>query len=80
MISLTHQTRIAINLIVEDDTGSVAQFLAALTAVLGLLVMVSRWVSSVIVWLADFIEAGSFTVKVLAIGFNSLAFGLGVKL
>ena len=79
MNNLTHQTRIAINLIVEDDSGQVAQFLAALTALIELFITVVQWIKPAVVWLSDLIEAITFTVKVFAIGFNALAYGFGVR-
>lgn len=58
MNALAHQTRIAVNVIVDDDTGSVTGFLTALTALIGLLLL----------------AAADFTIKVLAIGLSALAF------
>ncbi|MCG3208365.1 MAG: hypothetical protein FOGNACKC_01969 [Anaerolineae bacterium] len=80
MMSLSHQTRIAISLVMEDDTGQVAQFLAVVTALMGLLLKFSRWTASAVVWITDFIEAVDFTLKVFSIGVNALVFGLGVRI
>lgn len=80
MNALTHQTRIALNLIVDDDTGSVTEFLTALTALIALVVAIAHWVKPVVIFAADLIEAANFSAKVLAIGVNALAFGLGVRL
>jgi hypothetical protein len=59
-------TRILITVQVIDDTRS---FAMALGFVIGLFTLVS-----------DIAEAVTFTAKVFAIAFNSLAFGLGVSL
>lgn len=79
MMTLTHQTRIAVNVLVEDDTGSVAALIMALTLLVNLLVGVGRFVNGVILWLGDFAEAARFTSTVFTIGFKSLAFGMGVS-
>lgn len=80
MISLPHQTRIAINLVIEDDTGRITEFLMMLTALIGILLRFAEWVKPVVVWAGDFLTAASFTAKIVAISFNALAFGLGVRL
>ncbi len=77
MTTLANRTRIAI--LVEDDTGQVTQFLAALTAIIGLLLVVVATVRPVFLLAGDVLTAADFTVKVLAIGLAALAFGLGVK-
>ncbi|MCG3211553.1 MAG: hypothetical protein FOGNACKC_05199 [Anaerolineae bacterium] len=80
MISLPHQTRIAVSFIIEDDTGSVVRFLTALTSLIGLLLATAEMMNPLFVWMADIIEAASFTLKVFIISVNALAFGLGVRL
>lgn len=49
MNALAHQTRIAVNVIVDDDTGSVTEFLTALTALIGLLLLVATTVKPVFI-------------------------------
>jgi hypothetical protein len=69
-------TRIAIH--VETDTAQVTQLLQAITVLVGLLFAVGNLVRPVVIFAADFVEAATFTVKVLTIGFNSFAYGFGV--
>jgi len=73
-----HTTRIAINLIVEDDTGNVTELLTTLTALVSLLAGVSQFIAKTIIFFGDLLESAQFTFKVFCIGVNSLAFGLGV--
>ncbi len=80
MNALAHQTRIAVNVIVDDDTGSVTEFLTALTALIGLLLLAAATIKPVFVFAGDLLAAADFTIKVLAIGLSALAFGLGVNL
>lgn len=77
------QTRIAVNVIIEDDTGMLAFSILFATRLFTLLWQASRFVSAVRHELraitSDLAAALVFTAKVLAISFNALAFGLGMK-
>lgn len=79
MNALTHTTRIAVQIVIQDDTGRVAALLLALTALIGLLVRFGNFVSSVALVISDAIEAVTFTAKVFSIGLKALAYGLGVS-
>ena len=83
-LTLHHQTKLAVHIIVEDDTGVLAYsilFVANLFAYIWKIrqfVTANRREFSVLV--TDLKTALDFTAKVFAIGFNSLIFGLGVML
>ena len=80
MMTLTHQTKIAFQVIVDDDTGTVVNFLTALTVLIGMLVRFVQMMSSAILLVSDIVEAINFTATVWGIGLRSLAYGVGVKL
>ena len=77
---LAHQTRIAVQFVIEDDTQSVANFLAALTVLIGMLIGFARFISSVYLLVTDIVEATQFTLTLWGIGFRSLLYGLGVSI
>lgn len=83
-LTLQQQTRFAINILIEDDTGTLACSIFLVTRMLMVIGQVGRWLvatrTEVSSFLADVTTALDFTGKVLVIGFNSLAFGLGVTL
>ncbi|MBN1991936.1 MAG: hypothetical protein JW953_04485 [Anaerolineae bacterium] len=83
-ITLCHQTRLAVNIVVEDDTGLLAFSIAFATGLFGLFWQVSQWVSvtsyELSASISDVKAALDFTGKVLTIGFNALTYGLGVNL
>ena len=79
--TLMHQTKIAVQIVVEDDTGTVTDFLTVLTLMIGMLVSFGQFVVSAALLISDFTEAVSFTFKVWGIGLRALAYGLtGVSL
>jgi hypothetical protein len=80
MITLSHNTRIAVQIAVDDDSGSVAALIMALTVLVSLLVKLGSLISEAVLLVNDLIEAARFTNALFAIGFKSLAFGMGVKL
>ncbi|MEM7033859.1 MAG: hypothetical protein AAF629_30230 [Chloroflexota bacterium] len=81
--SLTHQTTITVQVVVQDESNA---FLFSLLLVTKLFWYVFRWcqiavqikneIAAVIV---DVIASVDFTCKGLAIGFKSLAYGLGLS-
>jgi hypothetical protein len=83
-LTLNHQTRIAVQIIIEDDTGLLTFSTAVVTSLFTLFWQVSQTVSAIrsewSAWVSDIKAALDFTGKVLSIGFNALAYGLGVKL
>ena len=79
MMTLTHQTRIAISLVIDDEAGQLADFLAVMTALIGLLLTAGRFVSEVYTYICDVVEAVRFTTQVWEIWIKALAFGLGVR-
>lgn len=79
MMTLTH-TRIMVHVSIEDDTGQTAALITALTSLISWLVSVGYFVTQAVLWANDLMEATRFTSAVFAIGFKSLAFGMGVKL
>lgn len=79
MNALAHTTRIAVTVVIQDDTGRVAGLLVALAALVGLLVRFGKVVTDLILLVCDVIEAVTFTAKVFTIGFKAMAWGLGVS-
>lgn len=80
MMILANSTRIAVQIVVDDDTGSAAALIVALTALVSLLVKFGTLLQEAAMLVGDFVEAARFTNAVFAIGFKSLAFGMGVKI
>lgn len=79
--ALAHSTRIAVQIVIDDDTGNVAALIMALTVLVGMMVSLGRVVNGCAMWLGDLAAALEFVGKVYVIGFKSLAFGLaGVNL
>lgn len=77
---LAHSTRIAVQIVVDDDTGSAAALIMALTALVTLLVKFGSLINEAASLVGDFVEAFRFTNTMFAIGLKSLAWGMGVKL
>lgn len=79
MMTLSHSTRIAVQIAVEDDTGNVAALIMALTALVSLLVKLGSLLTEAVYLVSDLAEAIRFTNAVFTIGLKSLAWGLGVR-
>ncbi|MFC1974769.1 hypothetical protein ACFLXQ_00035 [Chloroflexota bacterium] len=83
-LTLCQQTRLAVNIVIEDDTGLLAFSIVFVTKLFTLFWNIGQWVSSVSyessAWVSDVKTALDFTGKVLTIGFNVLTYGLGVNL
>lgn len=81
MITLANSTRVAVHILVEDDTGNVTALIMALTALVNILVKMGQWINGAMLLVIDFAEAARFTSTIFTIGFKSLAFGfVGVRL
>lgn len=81
MIALTHRTRIAVQVIVEDEIDNLAALVAAITFLVNLVAYLGRLVKEVNQFVTDLAEASRFTVTVFTIGFKSLTWGfVGVRL
>ncbi len=76
--ALAHTVKIAV--MIESDTAQVAEWVNALTVLIGALLALAGWLKPALLFAADFTEAANFTAKIMAIGFNALAFGLGVRI
>lgn len=75
---MLQHTRIAVQLVVEDDSGQVVAFLTVLTTLLGILLKVG---TPVYHFVTDWAAAITFTAKVWSIWFNAFAYGvLGLRL
>jgi hypothetical protein len=83
-LTLHHQTRIAVSVIIEDDSGVLIYTIFLITRLFTLLRRTGQLVAAILSELSllmiDLKAALNFTAKVLVIGFNSLAYGLGVTL
>lgn len=81
MITLAHSTRIAVQIVVDDDTGNVATLIMALTVMVNMLVKLGQFINELALWMCDFVEAVRFTQTVFTIGLKSFTYGLtGVSL
>lgn len=81
MMILAHSTRIAVQIVVDDDTGSAAALIMALTALVSLVVKLGSLLNEAALFIGDFVEAFRFTNAVFEIAFRSLAWGIiGVRL
>lgn len=77
--TLANTTRIAI--LIDDDTGNVAELVATITVLVAILINFSRFIYEVALLVGDVIEASRFTVVVFDIILRSLAWGFwGVRL
>ena len=78
-----HQTRIAVQLVIEDDTGALAAslwlFISWWQITFYLLRKMVALVNELLQLKRDVVEAVEFTFTVLSIGLTALAFGFGVK-
>ncbi len=83
-LTLRHQTRLAVNVIIEDDTGVLAFSILLVTSLFAHLWRASQFVIAtkreLSLLIIDLKTALDFTAKVFVISFNSLAYGLGVTL
>jgi hypothetical protein len=83
-LTLNHQTRLAVQIVIEDDTGALAFSILLATTLLALFRPIGQIVSAtgyeVSTWVSDLKAALSFTGKALVIGFNAMAYGFGVSL
>jgi hypothetical protein len=76
---LAHQTRIFVQIAVDDDSGNVAALIIALTTLVNLLVRFGQFLQEVALLVSDLVEAIRFTNLVFTIGLKSLAWGMGVR-
>jgi hypothetical protein len=83
-LTLHQQTRIAVNVIIEDETGMLAFSILFVTGLFTVCWQISRIVSALKRELSllarDLTGSLDFTGKVFVIAFRSLTFGLGLKL
>lgn len=81
---LSHQTTLAVHIIIQDETGALAFSILLVTKLFTcfwhlhqLVTTTKREVSFLVM---DLKAAFDFTTKVCAIGFNSIVYGLEVRL
>ena len=83
-LTLNHQTRLAVQIIIEDDTGALTFSILLATRLFALLYQVSQVISFIgyelSLLIGDLKTALNFAGKVFAIGLNALAYGFGVTL
>lgn len=83
-LTLQHQTRMAVHIVIEDDTGMLIYSFLLVTSLFSNLSKACQFVMAtkreLSGWATDLKSALDFTSKVFAIGFNSLVYGLGVSL
>ena len=82
-LDLNHQTRIAVSIIIEDDSGVLFFSLILITRMLVRLVQACSFLMemkhSLEIWLRDLQTALSVTLTLFIIAIKSWAYGLGVK-
>lgn len=80
---LMHQTTLVVNILVEDETGTLTAFIFLTTKLLFLLWQISQLITTVMqelsMLLAEAKAALAFTSIVLTICLSALAYGLGIK-
>lgn len=82
MITLKHQTKIALYIVVDNGPDNLTAFIQVLTTLIQLLVSFGQFVTRSAWLVCDIVDAVNFTAKVWAIWFNAFRFGLfgvGVK-
>lgn len=83
-LTLQHQTRMAVHIVIEDDTGMLIFSFLFITNLFTHLKKAHQLVITakreLLGWVIDLKSALDFTAKVFAIGFNSLVYGLGISL
>ena len=81
--ALAHQTTLAIQVIIRDETGTLTYSLLLVTKLFVLVWQIAQWLVSLIddvVGFVDDVNASlSFTGQVLSILVKAIAFGLGVR-
>lgn len=81
-LTLRQQTRLAITILIEDDTGTLAMSLVLVTGLMWWLWQTGQTIAGLYRrlagWAQDFYEAITFTYKVTSIWVTALAYGLGV--
>jgi len=81
--ALTHQTTLAIQVIIRDETGTLTYSLLLVTKLFVLVWQMAQWLVSMIDDVAGFVDdvkvSLSFTGQVLGILVSAIAFGLGVQ-
>jgi len=81
-LTFNHQTRLAVQITIEDETGALTFSILLATRLFALLYQVSQVVLFIgyelSVLAGDLKAALNFAGKVFAIGLNSLAYGFGV--
>lgn len=65
--------------VIQDDTGRVAAFFAALAVLVTMLVSFGQFIAYVAGIISDAVYAVTFTAQVFIIGFKAFAYGLGVS-
>jgi len=78
MVSFSQQIRFTGSFIVSDDTGQLIRLLQSLIIMVGMLIMLLRVVSPVLLWLQEVIESYQFVITILSIRIHSLVWGLGL--
>lgn len=83
-LTLNHQTRLAVQIVIKDESGTLALSILLATQLFTLLWQIGQGVVSMgyewSLWLQDVQAALSFTAKMLIIGFKAWGYGLGVPL
>lgn len=81
-LTLNHQTRLAVQIVIEDDSGTLALSILLATQFFTLLWRIGQGVVSIgyefSLWFKDVQIGLNFTAKVLVIGLKALGYGLGV--
>ncbi len=82
-LSLQHQTRLAVNILIEDDSGALAltvQFTTYLFYWIWQLIYVASHVLyEAWLFIGDVMVATMFSLRVLEVVVQSLLYGIGVK-
>ena len=81
MTSRLMQTTARVAILIEADTRQLAELATALTTLVSLLLTIGGAIKPVITFAADFVEAATFTGKMMGIVVIALAYGfVGVRI
>lgn len=77
---LAQQTRIAVQMVIDDDSGQIAQFIQAFVTFVAILLAVGKAITPMVLFVSDFFQAAQFSMTVFTIITKSVAYGfVGIR-
>lgn len=78
MMTLRHQTRIAVLIAVDNGPDNLQRLIDAITILIQMLISFGQFVAEAALLVDDIVEAVIFTAKVWSIWVSAFGYGLGV--